>query len=82
MLAACREVLVLAEAEMPVTAQHVGDFVWAIRLAKITKNGLPKTWGIKTVTGKISGVGGVFGADSGREAEDVSRVCGLSWARW
>ena len=84
MLTTCREVPVLAEAgpevevgmasTETVTAKHVGDFVWAVRLAKITKNGLQKTWGMETVTGKISGVGGVFGAESGREAEDVGEV--------
>ncbi|KAK0623956.1 hypothetical protein B0T14DRAFT_517322 [Immersiella caudata] len=84
LLTACSEVPVLAEAgpevelgtaEMEtVTAKHVGGFVWAVRLAKITKNGLQKTWGMETVTGKSSGVGGISVLNLDRRPR--------MWARW
>ena len=84
-LTACSEIPGLAEAGPEAqfgvtaietaTAEHEGDFVWAVRLAKITKNGLQKTWGMETVTGRVSGLGAVFNTEAGElEEEDVWEV--------
>jgi hypothetical protein len=47
------------------TAQATTDFVWAVRLAKITKNGLQRDWSIETVFGRATILGrrATFSAD-------------------
>jgi hypothetical protein len=49
-----------------ITESETTDFVWAVRLAKITKNGLQRDWSIETVFGKASILGrrATFSADS------------------
>ena len=48
-----------------ITTTHASDFIWAVRLAKITKNGLQKDWLIETVVGRTSlfGTRATFSAD-------------------
>jgi hypothetical protein len=48
-----------------ITESETTDFVWAVRLAKITKNGLQRDWSIETVFGKASILGrrATFSAD-------------------
>lgn len=36
------------------STSQTGDFVWAVRLAKITKSGLHSDWEMETVFGKTS----------------------------
>ncbi|KAK1751491.1 hypothetical protein QBC47DRAFT_391918 [Echria macrotheca] len=57
-----------------VAATQVTDFIWAVRLAKITKHGLQSDWAVETVTGKMSmfGPGAVF--TPGRDEVDVEKV--------
>ncbi|KAK5655317.1 hypothetical protein OQA88_5884 [Cercophora sp. LCS_1] len=56
--------------------EHVADFVWAVRLAKITKNGLQTDWKMETFTGRTSlvGRGAVFAP--GTAKVDVGEVLG------
>jgi hypothetical protein len=47
------------------TGEQSSDFIWAVRLAKITKNGLQKDWSIESVIGRESLLGrrATFSAD-------------------
>jgi hypothetical protein len=40
--------------DLKVEATHAKDFVWAIRLAKISMNGLRSNWSMDTVFGRAS----------------------------
>ncbi|KAK6526010.1 hypothetical protein TWF281_011051 [Arthrobotrys megalospora] len=48
------EVAVSTSENLKIEATHATDFVWAVRLAKISKNGLQRNWSVKTVFGRAS----------------------------
>ena len=49
------------------TGERSTDFIWAVKLAKITKNGLQKDWTIESVVGRdgLLGRRATFSADAG-----------------
>lgn len=49
------------------TGERATDFIWAIKLAKITKNGLQKDWTVESVTGRdgLLGKRATFSVDAG-----------------
>jgi hypothetical protein len=53
------EVSVPNETEVSSTAQKITDFVWAVRLAKISKGLIDRQWSHETFSG-----GATFGLDS------------------
>lgn len=55
-----------------VTATHTTDFIWAVRLAKITNNGLQERWTMETVLGRESFLGkkATFSADATKSTFD------------
>lgn len=59
------EITVSNTKELAVEATHATDFVWAVRLAKVTKNGLLPNWSMETIFGRESFLGpkAVFNAD-------------------
>ncbi|GAB1321061.1 hypothetical protein MFIFM68171_11271 [Madurella fahalii] len=66
------ELSVDANDSTTVTATHTTDFIWAVRLAKITNNGPQERWTIETVLGKESFLGkkATFSADANQPTFD------------
>ncbi|KAK6363378.1 hypothetical protein TWF730_000810 [Orbilia blumenaviensis] len=75
------EVVVSNSKKLEVEATHATDFVWAIRLAKISKNGLQRDWSIKTVFDRVS-FGGQRALFSDKQDEiDVEAVVAAEGSR-
>lgn len=74
LLEAGPEVHVKSTTSVTMAATQVTDFIWAVRVAKITKNGLQSDWKMETLTGRTSlfGRGAVF--TPGQEKFDVQDV--------
>ncbi|PMD52483.1 uncharacterized protein K444DRAFT_619940 [Hyaloscypha bicolor E] len=67
---------ILNETEVKTNAQITTDFIWAIRLAKISKGLLDRRWSYETFsTGSIFGVD--TGEDEGQEIADALKCEGL-----
>ncbi|KXX82511.1 hypothetical protein MMYC01_201244 [Madurella mycetomatis] len=66
------ELSIGSKGSVAVTATHTTDFIWAIRLAKITNNGLQERWAMETVLGRESFLGkkATFSADTTKSTFD------------
>jgi len=66
MLHARPEANVRMDSDEGVSFEVADDFIWAVRLAKITKHGWQRRWSHETVTGRAGwwGPGAVFSMNS------------------